>query len=186
MHYQVLSSCLLYNSRSISLLQVILITCLRGYVPAVHRALLTLVYALRRLEGQVISKEESDTLGVRPGSRIVHKASLIEVHRDLILGLCMLEGSLPASHLNPLLHRVAHYAIQTAKFGLLTKFSMYAFERYNKRMKSLTRSAKLPLASLANQMKIEIGTRYHTLTHENVDKPPICVLVGRKSKHRCI
>ena len=165
-------------------LQVILVTCLRGCVPAVHLALLTLVYALRRLDGQVISKEEADTLGVRPGSQIVHKASLTQVHRDLILGLCMLEGSLPACHLNPLLHRVAHYAFQTAKFGRLALFAMYAFERYNKRMKSLTRSAKLPLASLANQMKIEIGARYHALTHERVDKHPMCGLTGRKSKHR--
>ena len=48
-------------------LMVILPTCLYGFVPAVHTALLVLVSALRRLGGQVFCLEESRRRGFIPG-----------------------------------------------------------------------------------------------------------------------
>ena len=48
-------------------LMVILPTCLYGFVPEVHTALLVLVSALRRLGGQVFCLEESRRRGFIPG-----------------------------------------------------------------------------------------------------------------------
>lgn len=171
-------------------MQVILPTCLRDYVPAVHQALLTLLYGLRRLDGQVISQAEAVRLGVVPGSHILNKRSLTRVYKDIIRGLVMLEGSLPACHLNPLLHRFVHYSSQTAMFGCLRWFAMYAFERYNKRIKNLVRNAKTPLASVATNIQLEIGTRFVALADETDDDSVTeserihnCVFTGRCHMH---
>ena len=48
-------------------LLVILPTCLRGFVPEVHTALLMLTSALRHLGGQVICVEEARRRGTIPG-----------------------------------------------------------------------------------------------------------------------
>ena len=50
-------------------LLVIIPTCLYGFVPQVHTALLVLLSALRRLGGQVFSLEESRRRGFIPGLR---------------------------------------------------------------------------------------------------------------------
>ena len=98
---------------------VILPTVLRGFVPAVHQALLAIAYALRRLEGQVVSADEARHLGVVPGSRVIKKRDVPGIHKDLVRGLVMLEGSVPFSTLKPVLHHIVHYAIITARFGSL-------------------------------------------------------------------
>ena len=67
---------------------------------------------------------------------------------------------MPARHLNPLLHRLVHYVSITAAFGLMWWFAMYAFERYNKRIKNLIRSKRLPLASVESGIKMEIACRF--------------------------
>jgi hypothetical protein len=46
---------------------VILPTCLLGYVPAVHQALLMLVSGIRHLEGQVVCAHEAKTRHLTPG-----------------------------------------------------------------------------------------------------------------------
>jgi len=56
-----------------TIFMVLLPTVLRGFVPAVHQALLQLVFALRRLEGQVVSSAEAKRLRVVPGSCLVEK-----------------------------------------------------------------------------------------------------------------
>ena len=102
-----------------TIFMVLLPTVLRGFVPAVHQALLQLVFALRRLEGQVVSSDEAKRLRVVPGSCLVEKDVLPELHQELVRGLVLLEGSLPAHSLNPALHHLVHYASQTAKLGSL-------------------------------------------------------------------
>lgn len=169
------------------ILMVILPTCLRGYVPAVHRALLTLIYALRQLEGQVISKSEAERLNVVPGSVILDRKILNRLHLEVIKGLVMLEGSLPPCHLNPLLHRLVHYVEQTALFGCLLWFAMYAFERYNKLIKGLVKNRKHPMASIATNIKTEIASRYLDMTTEVEDKDTrTCVLVGKSKIYKFV
>ena len=137
-------------------MQVILPTCLRGYVAAVHLAILTCVFALQRLGGQVVSEFEAKRLGVLPGSRLLARRNLSSVHKDLIRGLVMLEGSLPACHLNPLLHRWLHYAPQTAQKGILEWMAMWGFERYNRKIKNLVRNSSAPLSTITHNIQMDI------------------------------
>jgi len=115
--------------RKYRLLYHVLVTQLRGLVPSVHNALVTFVWAIRRLEGQVHSYDMSNYLGILPGSRTVTKAHLDRIHRDLILGMILFEGSFPVSHLNPGFGHFKHYAEQTKMLGPLLKMWMMSFER---------------------------------------------------------
>ena len=112
------------------LLQYILATQLRGFVPALRKAIQVFVWALRRLEGQVHSFETARNLDILPGSRTVDKRKIKEIHSDLIRGLCLLEGCLPLSHLNPALHHFSHYGQYTLTHGSLRIFWMMCFERW--------------------------------------------------------
>ena len=113
-------SCRMWKARDkLAVFLVILPTVLRGCVPAVYQALLTVAYALRRLEGQVVSAAEARRQGVLPGSRVINKRDLPGIHKDLVRGLVMMEGSLPFSNINPAMHHLVHYAVLTAKFGSL-------------------------------------------------------------------
>ena len=109
---------------------------------------------------QVLSVHEAEQLGVESGSRVVDKTSLDDVRADLIRGLVMLEGSLPSTMINPAMHHFAHYGEQTARLGVLRWLSMHCFERHNKKIKGLVRSTKDPLCSLANNVGLDISTRY--------------------------
>lgn len=111
------------------LLYYILPTQLRGHVPALREALCVFVWVIRRLCGQVHSYEMAQVLGILPGSRTLDKTILPKVHNDLILGLSLLEGCLPVSHLNPGMHHFVHYAEYSQTHGLLRLFWMYYFER---------------------------------------------------------
>ena len=138
---------------------VLLTTCLRGFVPAVHRALLVLVYALRRLDGQVVSKAEAESLGLAPGTRVLKRSTIQSINADLVRGLVMLEGSLPRSFINPAMHHFVHYGAQTRLVGCLRWFSMYAFERNNKKIKGLVKNGNRPLSCLGNNILMDISTR---------------------------
>ena len=139
---------------------VLLPTCLWGFVPAVHTALLVLVYALRRLDGQVVSVAEASRLGIEPGSHSLDKLDIKAAGDDLVRGLVLLEGCLPGSHLNPALHHLVHYSDMVANVGVLRWFSMFSFERNNKKVKGLARNGKDALACVANNIQIDIATRY--------------------------
>ena len=151
----------MFKSRhKLFILLVMLPTVLRGYTPAVHMGLVTLVSALRQLQGQVASEKDAKRLGILPGSRFLERRRLTELQRQVLRGLILLEGSMPECHLNPLLHRLVHYVSITAAFGLMWWFAMYAFERYNKRIKKLIRNKRLPLASVESGIKMEIACRF--------------------------
>lgn len=95
---------------------------------------------LRQLDGYLLSIFESLTRGVRPGSHVANKEEVSMWGEMLVRGLVLLEGSFPVSHLNPALHHLVHYGMQTAKGGLLRWVAMWCFERNNKRMKRLVRN----------------------------------------------
>jgi len=80
------------------ILLVLLPTCLRGLVPAVHHAILTICNALVHLRGAVLCALELISRGVRPGSKVIEKLKISMWGKMLIRGLVMLEGSFPASH----------------------------------------------------------------------------------------
>ena len=143
-------------------LLVLLPTCLRGFVKAAHLALLHIVDGLRRLDGQTVSVYEALSLGVEPGL-VIDKRT---IHRDgmqLLVGLLLLEGSFPVSHLNPNAKHFVHYGQATARVGSLRWTSMPSFERCNKRLKGLVRSNQYPETSLANTLQMDIATRIDDL-----------------------
>ena len=96
---------------------VFLPTILRDFVPAVHRAILRITFALRRLDGLVVSVDEATRLGVLPGSHVIPKGTLDSVNKDLVLGIVMLEGCVPTSVLNTTLHHVLHFGESTMMNG---------------------------------------------------------------------
>ena len=143
-------------------LLVILPTCLRGCVKAVHWALLHIVDSLRRLDGQTVSVYEAKILGVEPGL-VVDKQAISPAGVQLLVGLLLLEGGFPVSHLNPNAKHFVHYATATARVGSLRWVSMPSFERCNKRLKGLVRSNQHPETSLANNLQMDIATRIDSL-----------------------
>lgn len=127
-----------------------------------------MTYPLRRLQGQVVSLAEAKSLKVEPGSPIVDKRSLGHVRRDLVVGLSRVEGSLPPNHLNPLLHRLVHYPSQTASYGRIWWFAMWAFERYNKKIKSMVKKNSSAEESIASSALLEIATRFVELASDDI------------------
>ena len=142
---------------------VLLPTLLYGFVPAVHRAILTLVYGLRLLDGQVFSIFEATKLGITFGSHALKKTVIADAKRLIILGLVMLEGSFPISHLNPALHHLVHYADMAALIGCLRWYAMYSFERNNKKVKGLARNGHHAMSGVANNIQVDIATKFDSL-----------------------
>ena len=116
--------------RKVRLLYDILPTQLRDKVPAVRQALHFFVWGMKRLDGQVHSYDEANRLGILPGSRAVVKTEISKAHNDIIKGLVLFEGCLPASNLNPAMHHFVHYSQYTRTHGPLRTFWMFYFERY--------------------------------------------------------
>ena len=162
---------------------MILPTCLRGYVVAVHRGILEIAYSLRRLFGQTVSFEEAEKLGVEPGSPVVTKRSMPRVAKDLIGGLVLFEGSLPGCQLNPLLHRLVHYPPKTSRWGSLLRMAMWTFERFNKRIKNLVTQRHHAESSIAVNIQQEAGCRFSSFEDEDPLKEDIrlktCQVRGR-------
>lgn len=148
------------TQRKVVLLYFILATQLRDKLPRLRVALFTIIWALRRLDGQVYSHEAAMTLGVLPGSRTIDPTQLPAIHRDLIVGLCLLEGCLPVLHLNPALHHIVHFAQYTMTHGCLRSLWMMYFERYNKHIKSLVHDVSHPEANLGNSVSADVSARY--------------------------
>jgi len=84
--------------------------------------------------------------------------------RDVVKGLVLLEGSFPVDHLNPGLKHLVHYGQQTAKNALLDWYSMFCFERNNKRVKGLVHHTAMPLSSVANHVELDIQARIELLS----------------------
>ena len=59
-----------------------------------------------RLEGQVLSFNQAKHVGVMPGSRVILKKAVPLLHKELLRGLVLFEGAVPASLLNPALHHL--------------------------------------------------------------------------------
>ena len=145
---------------------VLLPTCLHGFVPAVHTAILMLVYALRRLSGQAICIAEAVHLGIEPGSRVIKKSSVPHLSEASVRGLVLLEGSFTVAGLNPNSHHVTHYGPQTGRLGILDWFAMWGFERHNKKIKGFVRNARHTLASVAKSIRLDIATRFSKLAEQ--------------------
>lgn len=88
--------------------------------------------------------------------------------RDVIKGLSLLEGSFPVDHLNPALIHLCHYAHQTDRVGLLEWFSMFAFERNNKKVKSMVKHTANPISALVNNVELDISTRKDVLVENQI------------------
>ena len=84
-------------------------------------------------------------------------------------GVSLLEGSFPVDHLHPALKHLLHYGKQTGDTGLLDWLSMFCFERNNKQVKHMVKSASHPLASLANHVEIDILARLELLAKLTAD-----------------
>ena len=142
--------------------RVLLPTCLHFCsVRAVHHAILVLIHALRHLGGHTISIAEARARGCEPGERLLEQRSIL-LHWDdqLVRGLVLLEGSFPPHQPNPAMHHLVHYGQMVFLFGVLAWYSMFSFERNNKRYKKLVRNTKQPITNLAKNVETDIATRY--------------------------
>ena len=164
---------------------VLLPTLLHGFVPAVHRAILTLVYGLRLLDGQVISVAEAEDIGVTLGSHVLKKTVVAHAKRLVILGLVMLEGSFPISFLNPALHHLVHYPDMVSLIGCLRWYSMYVFERNNKKVKGLARNGNNALSGVSNNIQLDIATKFDDMAKGDFTEESIIFeLVGRSHRFK--
>lgn len=173
--------------RKIVLLLFLLCSQLRDMIPAMREALNSFVWALRRLDGQAVSYDEAKRLGILPGSRALKKSSIKGIHRDLVRGLCLLNGCGPESHLKPNLHHFVHYGRYGSTHGLfLRDLSMVVFERYNKYMKGLVRDVSHPEANLANSVTQDAAAHFSTLSDFKFDIATAphhtCVLSSKSKK----
>ena len=80
--------------------------------------------------------------------------------------MVLLEGSFPIDHLNPGLKHLIHYGQQTADKGILDWFSMFVFERHNKKVKSMVKHTAQPLSSLANHVEAGIRSKIQMLSEQ--------------------
>ena len=165
------------------ILLVLLPTLLQDFVPAVHKALLVLVDALRRLTGQVVCMAEAISLGVLPGSKVIDRRTISSIRKQLIRGLVLLEGSFPVGHLNPALHHVVHYPGQTGYLGLLELLAMWAFERNNHRVKTFVHRSFF-LKSCAKKIMMDIAARLERFSEiPDTSSHCTCTLGARRRKY---
>ena len=167
------------TKHKLNIFLVLLPTLLRGCVPVVHRALLRLIFALRRLDGLVVSIDEAIRLGICPGSHAFPKGTLEHVMKDLILGVVMLEGCFPITILNTTLHHILHFAEQTGMFGVLRWFWMFVFERYNKMIKGMVKNNHWAAESLARNALLQTGARFLDEKNLSHKAPPMYKLIGK-------
>ena len=148
------------TKHKLNIFLVFLPTLLRDQVPEFHRAIMKITFALRRLDGLVISIDEAKRIGVEPGCHCLPKGAIHSINEDLILGIVMLEGCVPLEILNTTLHHVLHFGEQSALNGCLRWFWMFVFERYNKRIKGMVKNKHWVAESLATNALMETATRF--------------------------
>ena len=101
------------------------------------------------------------------GSRVIDKRQVPSMGARVKKGLVLLEGSFPVDHLNPGLKHIVHCGRQTGKNGTLDWFSMFCFERNNRRVKSMVHHTAVPLSSVANHVELDIKGRMKLLAKKN-------------------
>lgn len=103
---------------------------LRDQVPALRRGIVLFAWTIRQLDGQVHSFESAVELGILPGSRVLVRAAIKHLHKDVVRSLVLIEGAVPIGHLIPTWHHFVHYAEFTLTHGVLRWLWMMAFERF--------------------------------------------------------
>ena len=112
------------------LLNHVLPVQLRDQLPQFREAIVKFAWTMRRLDGQVYSYDAAIKLRILPGSRVLVKAEIKILHKDMICALVLLEGSGPVGHLIPTWHHFVHYVEFTLTHGILRWLWMMAFERF--------------------------------------------------------
>ena len=118
------------SRRKYRLFLFVLPVLLRDQVPRLREALLLIVTALRKLDGQVHSYEAAKALGLMPGMRSLKKEIIDSIGDDLIRGFVLLEGCVPVGYLIPSMHHFVHYGDYAKTHGILRIYWMMAFERF--------------------------------------------------------
>ena len=157
---------------------VLLVPALRGCVPKLRVGLRSLILGLRILEGQTLSVNEADALGVERGVKSLKKE---DIKRASILIAEGIEGCCPVAVIVPAIHCLCHYGDGAELHGLLKLLWMISFgkpvmslfvkplcnsiivayaERFNKKCKNLTANKTHPFASLANALVRDGTSRY--------------------------
>ena len=172
-------------SEQIQALLVVLVVVLRGFVAAFRTGLRYLVLGLRILEGQTVSVNRANFLGVNIGCRILSDDDIKRAKKLISEGLAMIEGCTAICLLVPAIHCLLHYADGAAVWGLLRLLWMMSFERYNKKCKNLTSNKHRPFQSLANALVRDETARYNRWrTNKGVSSKPFKVAVkGRGMRH---
>ena len=97
-------------------------------MPALRRGIVLFAWTIRQLDGQVHSFEAAVELGILPGSRVLVRAAIKHLHKDVVRSLVLIEGAVPIGHLIPTWHHFVHYAEFTLTHGVLRWLWMMAFE----------------------------------------------------------
>ena len=149
-------------------------------IPTVRSGLKKVILGLRILEGRCVSSNEAAQMRVESGSRPLFEEDIEQAETLIIEGLAMLEGTYkpapctyvctthsfdytfttgctPIDSLPPCVHVFVHYANCARKFGVLTWYWLMAFERYNKKIKSLVGNATHPMSSLKQALLRDTG-----------------------------
>ena len=106
---------------------VLLVPALRGLVPKFRSGLRSLIWGIRILEGQTISVNEADALGIDRGFTVLKKEMTALAKKLIIEGLSMIEGCVPISLIKPAIHCLCHYADGADLWGLLRLLWMINF-----------------------------------------------------------
>ena len=114
-------------SEQIQALLVILVTVLRGFVLAFRTGLRSLVLGLRILEGQTVSVNQANVLGVNVGSRVLSDDDIRRAKTLISEGLAIIEGCTPVCLLVPAIHCLLHYSDGAVIHGLLRLLWMMSF-----------------------------------------------------------
>ena len=90
-------------------------------------------------------------------------------------------------HLNPGLKHTVHCGRETGRKGSLDWFSMFCFERNNKRIKDVVKNTSAPVVSLANNVLSDIKTRIDVFNDKDpsdFQRPqPITLTVRNRRYH---
>ena len=171
-------------SEQIQALLVILVVVLRGFVATFRTGLRYLVLGLRILEGQTVSVNRANFIGVDVGSSILSNDDIKRAKKLISEGLAMIEGCVAICLLVPAIHCLLHYADGAALWGLLRLLWMMSFERYNKKCKNLTSNKHRPFQSLATALVRDETARYHRWRkNKGVSGTPCKVAVKGRGSH---
>ncbi|XP_074362937.1 uncharacterized protein LOC141703275 [Apium graveolens] len=109
------------------------------------------------------------------GTKVVDVSKLDKLQSDVIITLCDLEKIFPSSFFDVMLHLIVHLVLEVRLCGPVFYRWMYAFERFNKVLKSYVRNRYYPEGCMAEsylkEESVEFCTEFMSQTCTTVGIP---------------